>query len=62
MVSMGGYCWEYYTPYPNQNSQDLLLYIYDQSTIIKITTEKFIQTIEQDLYKLRKIYESNKSY
>lgn len=66
MVNMHEYEWNPYTygtTFPEkQNSQDLLLYIYYQSAILEIDICEFIQTIEQDLYKLRKIYESNKRY
>lgn len=64
MVNMyEGIPYTYSTAHPDyKNTRDLLLYIFCQSTILKIDSDKFIQTIEQDLYKLRKIYESNKKY
>lgn len=64
MVNMDGGCYPniYHTTYPNRFSADLLLYIIHENFIINYSSEKFIKTIEQDIYKLRKIYESNKKY
>jgi hypothetical protein len=64
MVNMyDGNPYTYTTSHPDiNNTRDLLLYIFNHSHILKIDPKAFIQTIELDLYKLRKIYESNKSY
>ena len=51
----------YHTWRPDRCPKDLLVYI-EHAEITEYDSRTFIQTIEQDLYKLRKIYESNKSY
>jgi hypothetical protein len=51
----------YHTLIINRRPCDLLLYI-QHTEIMNVYSSDFIQTIEQDLYKLRKIYESNKKY
>jgi len=51
----------YLTWRPDRCPKDLLIYI-KHTEITEYDSRTFIQTIEQDLYKLRKIYESNKNY
>lgn len=64
MVNMyEGIPYTYSTAHPDyKNTRDLLLYIIHENFIINYSSENFIQTIKQDIYKLRKIYESNKKY
>lgn len=62
MVSMyQSYPDTYHTWLPGRDPIDLLLYI-EHTEILEYDSRTFIQIIEQELYKLRKIYESNKKY
>ena len=56
-----GFPYTYHTHVISRIPEDLLVYI-EHAEITEYDSRTFIQTIEQDLYKLRKIYESNKSY
>lgn len=63
IIRMGEYPYLYHKDaFYSIPQEDLLMTIIGQTTIIKYSLRYYMEIIEQDLYKLRKIYESNKKY